>query len=347
MAQFIETTGRSEEDAINAALFQLGLERDDVSIEVLQRAKSGFLGFGSAPARVRVTYGFDHDEVKPAPVKPAPAAAEKKPEPKVEVKAEPKAEVVEETVLFSKPAAPKAEKKPEPKVEVKAEPAAEVEEETILVAKTPYQKPEQQRSSRSRNRNRSRNRGGDRVQEGDEVIIGKPERKSEHPPVSQAPTVPVSEDDEKAQKINEFLTGLMEHMGVESTPVIGITEDGNYKVVMEGAGLGAIIGRRGETLDAIQQLTNYCVNRGASKRVRIHIDAEGYRAKREESLQHLAHKVAGKVVKYRKNMTLEPMNAYERHVIHAALQDVAKVTTYSTGVEPNRRTVVVYAPDKK
>ena len=139
----------------------------------------------------------------------------------------------------------------------------------------------------------------------------------------------------------------MEHMGVESTPNIGVTEEGNYKVVLQGQGLGAIIGRRGETLDAIQQLTNYCVNRGASKRVRIHIAAEGYRAKREESLQHLALKVAGKVVKYRKNMTLEPMNAYERHVIHAALQDVAKVTTYSTGVEPNRRTVVVYSPDKQ
>ena len=107
--------------------------------------------------------------------------------------------------------------------------------------------------------------------------------------------------------------------------------------------LGAIIGRRGETLDAIQQLTNYSVNRGQSKRVRIHIDAEGYRAKREESLQRLAVKVAGKVVKYRKNMTLEPMNAYERHVIHTALQETPDITTYSIGTEPNRRTVVAYS----
>ena len=114
-----------------------------------------------------------------------------------------------------------------------------------------------------------------------------------------------------------------------------------------GKELGAIIGRRGETLDAIQQLTSYTVNRGQSKRVRIHVDAEGYRAKREESLQRLAVKVAGKVVKYRKNMTLEPMNAYERHVIHTALQDFKGVTTYSTGVEPNRRTVVAYAPHQR
>ena len=331
MAKFIETTGRSEEDAIAAALFQLGLDRDDVSVEVLERAKTGFFGFGSSPARVRVSYGFEEDEVKPEPK--AEPVVEKKPE----VKAEVKTEVVEEPVLLAKP------QKEEPAVE-------EVEEETILVAKTPYEKPAEQRerSGRSRSRNRNR-RKSDRLQEGDEVIIGKSDKqhKPDHTPVSQAPTVPAAEDDEKAQKIDSFLKGLMEHMGVESTPVIGVTEEGNYKVIMEGENLGAIIGRRGETLDAIQQLTNYCVNRGASKRVRIHIDAEGYRAKREESLQHLALKVAGKVVKYRKNMTLEPMNAYERHVIHAALQDVAKVTTYSTGVEPNRRTVVVYAPDKQ
>ena len=333
MAKFIETTGRSEEDAIAAALFQLNLDRDDVSIEVLERAKSGFFGFGSSPARVRVSYDFDADEVM---VKEEPKA-----EPVVEKKVEPKVEKAEAVVL----------KKAEPKPEVKEEPVEapeaeeEVVEETILVAKTPA-KPAGERRERSRSRSRNRGRGQDRLQDGDEVIIGKSEKK-DHTPVSQAPTVPAAEDDEKAQHIAAFLNGLMEHMGVESKPVIGVTEEGNYKVIMEGDNLGAIIGRRGETLDAIQQLTNYCVNRGASKRVRIHIDAEGYRAKREESLQHLALKVAGKVVKYRKNMTLEPMNAYERHVIHAALQDVAKVTTYSTGVEPNRRTVVVYAPDKQ
>ena len=333
MAKFIETTGRSEEDAIAAALFQLGLERDDVSVEVLERAKTGFFGFGSSPARVRVSYGFDEDEVV---AKQAP-----KEEPVVE-KAEPKVEVKQEPVILKK-----AEPKPEVKEEPVQAPVAEevVEEETILVAKTPYKNNNEPRRERSRSRSRN-NPGRDRLQDGDEVIIGKTERK-DHTPVSQAPTVPAAEDDEKAQRIAAFLTGLMEHMGVESTPNIGVTVEGNYKVIMEGTNLGAIIGRRGETLDAIQQLTNYCVNRGASKRVRIHIDAEGYRAKREESLQHLALKVAGKVVKYRKNMTLEPMNAYERHVIHAALQDVAKVTTYSTGVEPNRRTVVVYSPDKQ
>lgn len=123
-------------------------------------------------------------------------------------------------------------------------------------------------------------------------------------------------------------------MEVQAEPVIRRSEEGSYEVELVGQGLGAVIGRRGETLDAIQQLTSYSVNRGASKRVRVHIDAEHYRDKREESLQRLALKVAGKVVKYRKSVTLEAMNAYERHVIHTALQEYPDVTTYSTGTEP-------------
>lgn len=259
MRKFIETTGRSEEDAISAALFQLGLDRDDISVEVLERAKSGFLGFGSSPAKVRVYYGPEEEEKISAPA-PEP----KKPEP---VKPAPR------------PAAPP---KPVPKAEPK--------------------------------------------------------------PVSQAEYQPAPEDDPVAEKIKTFLLGLLEHLEVQATPAISVSPEGNYQVVLQGQHLGAIIGRRGETLDSIQQLTSYSVNRGAAKRVRIHVDAENYRAKREESLQRLAVKVAGKVVKFRKNMALEPMNAYERHVIHTALQDYPNVSTYSTGVDPNRRTVVAYSP---
>lgn len=106
--------------------------------------------------------------------------------------------------------------------------------------------------------------------------------------------------------------------------------------------MGAVIGRRGETLDAIQHLVNYAVNRGSDKRMHISVDAEGYRSKREESLVHLAHKMAAKAIKYKRSMALEPMNSYERHVIHTALQDYEGVSTSSTGVEPNRRVVVNY-----
>lgn len=316
MTKWIETTGRSEEDAIAAALIQLGLERDDVSVEVIERAKSGILGFGRNPARVRVSYEVpDENEPVAAAVVSAPVQEEirevvKQEEAPVEEKPAP-APVVEETVILAAPkvkSAPKTEAKP--KVEKK----------------------------------KTEKKVRNEIQPEDEIIIAKPAAASTFRGQALSP---VAEDDARAQRIQEFLGGLLEHMDVTAVPEISVTEDGNYKVVLQGQGLGAIIGRRGETLDAIQQLTNYTVNHNQSKRVRIHIDAENYRAKREESLQRLAVKVAGKVVKYRKNVTLEAMNAYERHVIHTALQDYRGVTTYSTGTEPNRRTVVAYDITKR
>ncbi len=392
MVKWIETTGRTEEDAISAALFQLGLERDDVSIEVLVRARTGFLGFGSNPAKVRVRYEVEYEGGKPMPInffqekdilasvwdtrleeetpeeKPAPKA--EKPAPKAEPKSAKRAEEKKE-----KPA-PAPAPKPEPKP-VAEEPGEAVEEETILAAKPGWQparpahqarnarqgRPQASAQSQSQKgqaprsesrRDRSRGRKNrSPLQDGDEVLIGAqaapPERPApvERPPHHEPILSPVSEDDEKANRIRDFLTGLMEHLEVQAEPEIMITDEGNYKVKLLGGNLGTIIGRRGETLDAIQQLTSYAVNRGQSKRVRIHVDAEGYRAKREESLQRLAVKMAGKVVRYHRRMTLEPMNAYERHVIHASLQDYPNVTTYSIGVEPNRRTVVDYDPSKK
>ena len=241
--RYIDVTGKTEEEAIRKGLEQLGLERDDVSVEILERARSGFLGIGSSPAKVRVTYELDVAE-EPKPEAPKAKPAEKKPEPKAE------------------------EKKTEP-----AAPAC---------------------------------------------------------------------DNEDARRIKDFLTGLLEHMDSAAEVKVYEEEKNRYKVILEGQKLGALIGRRGETLDAIQQLTNYAVNSGCDKRLRIHVDAENYRAKREQSLESLANKVAGKVLKYRRSVTLEPMNAYERHVIHAALQDKEGVTTYSIGTEPNRRVVVAY-----
>ena len=269
---YIDVTGKTEEEAINSALAQLGMDRDDVSVEILERAKSGFLGMGAKPARVRVTYGPDEAPMEEitAPVKPA--VTEKKEEPKKEQ---------------PKPQQPRKEQpkaKPQPKLEEK--------------------RPE-------------------------------PESRPEEPAVE----LPECRDD-NALRIAGFLTGLLEHMDSPAAVKVYEEEKGRYKVILEGQKLGALIGRRGETLDAIQQLTNYAVNSGKDKRIRVHVDAENYRARREASLESLAMKVAAKVKKYRRSVTLEAMNAYERHVIHAALQDVKGVTTYSVGTEPNRRVVV-------
>jgi len=259
LLKYIEVTGKNEEEAISKALAQLGLDRDDVSVELLERAKTGFLGIGSVPAKIKVTYEVPDEEIE----------EEELPE---------KEEELEEDVF---------------------EEAEEADDED----KEEYEDEEDE----------------------EEELEG---------------------DDQIAAAITRFMTGLFQHMDVEAKPVITKTESA-YEVVLQGENLGSLIGRRGETLDAIQQLTGYAINHGKSKRVRIHVDAENYRARREESLQRLANKVAGKVVKYRKNITLEAMNAYERHVIHTALQDYPRITTYSVGTEPNRRTVVSYDPSKK
>ena len=281
MREFIDVTGKTEDEAIKKALAQLNMDRFDVSIEVLERAKSGFLGIGAAPAKVRVFYGEEEMEaaVVSAPVAPAAPAVEKPQQPRKEQKKN------------DKPRREKTEKKPvEKKPSEKAEMKAEVPAAPVVL--------------------------------GEEV------------------------DDEKAKAIKAFLSGLLKQMDAEADIKVYLPEKGRYKVILEGESIGALIGRRGETLDAIQQLTSYSVNRTGG-RVRIQLDAEGYREKREQSLQHLAQKVAGKVVKYRRSVTLEPMNAYERHVIHTALQDTPGVTTYSTGTDPNRRVIVAYDREKK
>ena len=294
MIKFIDVTGKTEDEAIQSALAQLKMDRDDVSVEILERAKAGFLGIGSAPARVRVSY----DDGK-----------------------------AEEVKLVEKPAAPKPEKKVEPASAPKAVPMYAPE---VLQKKEPRAAKEERSGRPAREERRERAKSAERA---------------ERPAPQPKPIVDLGEEcrDEKSEQIRSFLKGLLEHMDSAAEIKIYESEKGRYKVYLEGEKLGALIGRRGETLDAIQQLTNYSINRGSEKnRVRVQVDAENYREKREQSLERLAEKVAGKVTKYRRNVTLEPMNAYERHVIHTALQDTPGVTTFSIGTEPNRRVVVSY-----
>ena len=144
------------------------------------------------------------------------------------------------------------------------------------------------------------------------------------------------------EKIETFLKGLLENMGSNAVPHAVKKGDNAYDVELTGEDLGYLIGRRGDTLDALQHLSNYSINRGVEGHIRINVDAEQYREKRQESLRRYATKKAQQVLKAQRRTTLEPMNAYERHVIHSALQDMDRITTYSVGSEPNRRVVIEY-----
>lgn len=204
MVKSVEAKGDSIEAAVENALQILGLDRDDVSVEVLKNPKSGFLGIGKEPAVVRVSYST-----------------------------------------------------------------------------TP----------------------GDRAK--------------------------------------SFLEGLLLRFGTPAE--VRMTEDTESKTIsmeLSGDKMGAVIGRRGDTLDAIQYLTNIIANRDEDERWRVVVDTENYRAKRESSLEALAEKTAQKVLKYRRSVVLEPMNPHERRIIHSALQGNDAVTTYSIGSEPNRKVVV-------
>ena len=260
MEKHIVTTGKTIDLAIEAALTQLGLDRDSVSVQVLQQAKAGFLGIGAAPAKVQVTYEAP-DPIPEAPKVALSAASRSKPKAAAPVK---------------KPEAPKQPK-----------------------AETP---------------------------------------KAPKEPKVYAP----AEAGSTEEKIEQFLKGLLENMGSQAVPHAVKGEDNVYRVDLVGSDLGFLIGHRGETLDAIQHLCNYAINRDVSGHVRINVDAEEYRQKREDSLRRYARKKAQQVLKARRRTTLEPMNAYERHVIHATLQEMENITTYSTGTEPNRRVVIEY-----
>ena len=167
--------------------------------------------------------------------------------------------------------------------------------------------------------------------------------KAEAPKVPAEPKVYVpAEPGSVEEKIETFIKGLLEHMNSQAVPHAWKENENTYMVELVGEDLGYLIGRRGDTLDAIQHLANYSINRGIEGHVRINVDAESYREKREESLRRYAHKKAQQVLKAHRRTTLEPMNAYERHVIHATLQETDRITTYSVGTEPNRRVVIEY-----
>ena len=288
MEKTLVATGKTIDAAVEAALAKLGLERDNVSVQVLQQAKAGFLGFGAQPAKVQVTYEAPDEPKVEAPKSALGSASRSKPKvnnpapaPKAEpAKQAPKKEEPkkEEPKKEAKPKQPKPERKPEPKVEAPKEPKVYVPVEAGSIE----------------------------------------------------------------ERIEVFIKGLLENMGSNAVPHAEKQEENSYHVELVGEDLGYLIGRRGDTLDAIQHLANYSINRSVDGYIRINVDAEQYRAKREDSLRKYARKKAQQVLKARRRTTLEPMNAYERHLIHSALQDMDNITTHSTGTEPNRRVVIEY-----
>ena len=353
-----EFTGKTTQEAIDAGLAALGVTIADVHVDVIQEGAKGLFGlFGSKPALVRITVmeeereddhglsdllgSFSLNEQQPQrKMKPA---APKQEAPKAEAKAEVKAEVKPEVKKEApKKEAPKAEKKAEPKPEKKAEAQAEVkaEEKAEEKAEAAAEKRAEAKEKRERK---------PRPKKKAEPKPAKETEKKDYQPMEPAqtfiPTEPpvMHAEDTIAGRAQRFLMDVTDRMGVKVDVYVDDSREDSLYIHMVGDTLGILIGRRGETLDALQYLTSLQVNKGREGYIRVTLDTENYRAKREDSLRRLAQRMANRAQKTGRKVVLEPMNPYERRVLHTALQNHPAVTTHSEGEEPNRRVVIMLA----
>ena len=310
----IEVTGKTVKDAFNKGLVELGCTAADVEMQVIEMGSPGLFGMFGKPAKVRLT-----------------------------VKGEdPALDIEMPTLSLDTPSAkkPRAEKRKEqPKAEKKEEETAApaVEEETVVeeaTAETEAAESKPQHKRRSRNRkHREHNASENNASEAQEPA---PATIVEREPFI---AVPEEEQSETAKSAKAFLSGLTERMGVPVEIAICENEE-QLRMQMTGENMSLLIGRRGETLDALQYLTSLNVNRGREDYLRVSIDTENYRAKREEALRKLAVRMAGRAKKSGRRVALEPMNPYERRILHSALQNDPEVTTHSEGEEPYRRVII-------
>ena len=366
-----EFTGKTTQEAIDAGLAALGVTIADVHVDVIQEGAKGLFGlFGSKPACVRLTVMDDEKEddqglsdllssfslseqqprkkqapkaeKKPVEKKPAEKKTEAaKPEVKPEVKAEEKAEKKAEKKQEAK-AEIKAEKKPEKKPAEKKAEAAKAEGKTEEKTESAPKQPKAPREKKPRAPKA-------------EAKAEKAEKKAEaKEPREYAPMVPAKPftpteppvlhaEDTPAGKAQRFLMEVTSLMNVKVDVYVDDTREDGLYIHMIGDTLGILIGRRGETLDALQYLTSLQVNKGREGYIRVTLDTENYRAKREDSLRRLAQRMANRATKTGRKVVLEPMNPYERRVLHTALQNHPGVTTHSEGEEPNRRVVIMLA----
>lgn len=301
--------------AIEKALETLRLDRDAISVEVMDMGRKGFLGLGASDAKIRVTYEVQESVSVQPESKPAEKPAEKVAEKPVQKPAEKRDETPR--LVKAAPQSAKSVEKPQPP---KPEKPAKQEEAPRLVRAATGEKPALKAAE------------------------GKTEQSAPEAAPKQLPKakpMPEAAWSNEAKTAIAFIDGLLVKLGVEGHAfVTDQSEPDHLRIEIEGPDMGPVIGRRGDTLDAIQYLTSLVLNRGTDDHMRLTIDTENYRIKRAESLERLARKMAGKVERYHKPMTLEPMNPYERRIIHAALQDYRGVTTHSTGTEPGRRVVI-------
>ena len=310
MNEYMQFSAKTKNEAITKACIELGVTSDQLDIQVISEGSSGFFGIGSKPAIIKARKVEDHSEEKEleeivASVKLDAFKDEPKPEQK---KSSPKP-------------APKAPARISNKQEVKPEAAREEKPAKPVREKQPKE----------------------RVYKEKPVREPKPAKEK---PVRVSKPIEIITDPAEIKEIEErasvFLHDVFASMDLGEVQITSKynTTDGCLEVDFEGQDMGILIGKRGQTLDSLQYLTSLVVNKGKSDYIRVKLDTEDYRRRRKETLENLARGIAYKVKKTRKPVVLEPMNPYERRIIHSALQGNKFVETVSEGEEPYRHVVV-------
>ncbi|MDD7418192.1 RNA-binding cell elongation regulator Jag/EloR [Blautia sp. HCP3S3_C12] len=316
MEDFIQFSAKTKSEAITKACIELGVSSDQLEIQVVSEGKSGLFGIGSKPAIIKVRKSepvSEEEEIKEIveTVKIDSLKEEKAIKEEISVKEEKKPEQVKKApkdakkeVKEPKAAAPEQDKPRQPK------PVKERKEKISKEPKETVEKPAKEKA----------------------VKTGKP--------------VEIITDPEEIKEVEDrarvFLHDVFASMNLGEVEITSKynTADGSLEVDFEGEDMGILIGKRGQTLDSLQYLTSLVVNKGKANYIRVKLDTEDYRKRRKETLENLARGIAYKVKKTRKTVVLEPMNPYERRIIHSALQGNKFVETVSEGEEPYRHVVV-------
>ena len=316
MEDFIQFSAKTKSEAITKACIELGVSSDQLEIQVVSEGKSGLFGIGSKPAIIKVRKFepvSEEEEIKEIveTVKIDSLKEEKAIKEEISVKEEKKPEQVKKApkdakkeVKEPKAAAPEQDKPRQPK------PVKERKEKISKEPKETVEKPAKEKA----------------------VKTGKP--------------VEIITDPEEIKEVEDrarvFLHDVFASMNLGEVEITSKynTADGSLEEDFEGEDMGILIGKRGQTLDSLQYLTSLVVNKGKANYIRVKLDTEDYRKRRKETLENLARGIAYKVKKTRKTVVLEPMNPYERRIIHSALQGNKFVETVSEGEEPYRHVVV-------
>ena len=295
-------TGKTVDEAIEAACAALGCERSEIEFEILALAKKSFFGLRTTPAQVKVTW--EDGTPEPRANRPQEGRREKKAEKPAEKKPEARAEK------------PKSEPKPEkPKAEKPAEPKPE---------KPKAEKPKAEKAAQPK---------------AEKPAEKKPEIEPMRPLPELSDEIPEAVKP-KADLAVAYLTEVIGKMDVKDFTITPKMREDTLVLLIEGSDLGVVIGRRGETLDSLQVLTGLAANRGEGDYVRVNLDSGNFREKRTKTLEELAVKMAKNAVRTGRSTTLEPMNPYDRRIIHAAVAGVEGAASTSIGEEPNRRVVI-------